>query len=754
MRGYVLCFSALVALLALSPGRAGADDAGAATSASTAPGAGLASDGKPGNGTSPAGISPRAAPTGAAKPGAKPATVKGKPAAKPSAPKLTAKDKQTTLKKKTRSNGPAHEPDPTVRRAVAGMPLANEHTRRQETPEMVVLREAERELFGLAPAFPPSRSSDPFRPIVVGHDRPTVYASGLSPPPLRSLEVPTLERTEPDWLSSLSQPEVPVRWNARVARYLSFYKNDPRGRSIVATWIQKSGAFEGMVRRILRTNELPEDLLWIALIESGFNPMAFSPAGAAGLWQLMPATARAYGLVVDRWVDERLDPERSTAAAAKFLADLHHRFGSWELALAAYNMGYGGLLTAVRKYNTNDFWELCRFEASLPWETTLYVPKILALAVVARNPAVFGLEGTVRDSPVEYDVVDVAPGVPVASIAASAQVDVRSVELLNPQLLASRTPPEAPVGRPVSLWAVRVPAHTGPKVARNLPKVRAQEQPLERYVVHDGEGLADIARARGVSVQTISKLNGFEPDDVLRSGTILLFPSASKGSQTHEAGEKPVVAVANDVQAPPGYRRLFYRVVAGDELAGVAEAFGVHVDDLRRWNLLDPNARLQESMTLVAVVPATRDLSGIVARGDDEVKVLVVGTDGFFEHHESLRDRVRTTLLIRADDTWQKIASRTGLSVATLERINRRSRHSALQPGERLVVYVPPRLAQDIRAQQPATETAKPGPLNPPSPDDLPELPDESETAPVDVRTSKEPGAHDDRAQPPSAPRM
>src|SRR5690606_34255177 len=103
---------------------------------------------------------------------------------------------------------------------------------------------------------------------------------------------------------------------------------------------------------------LPKDLVWLSLIESGHNPLASSPAGAAGLWQFIPSSGRMYGLTVDRWVDERLDPRRSTRAAARFLSDLYQRFGSWELAMAAYNMGHAGLLRSVRKYNTNDFWRL------------------------------------------------------------------------------------------------------------------------------------------------------------------------------------------------------------------------------------------------------------------------------------------------------------------------------------------------------------------------------------------------------------
>ena len=169
---------------------------------------------------------------------------------------------------------------------------------------------------------------------------------------------------------------------------------------------------------------LPTDLIWLALIESGYNPTIRSPAGAAGLWQFMPDTARAYGLTVDRWVDERLDPRRATEAAVRLLSDLHRRFGNWELAMAAYNMGHGGLSRAIRKFNSNDFWELSRHEAGIPWETTLYVPKIFATAIVMNNPRAFGIGGVTPSGPEPFDIVRVAPGVLLSRVAAAAEVSV------------------------------------------------------------------------------------------------------------------------------------------------------------------------------------------------------------------------------------------------------------------------------------------------------------------------------------------
>ena len=264
------------------------------------------------------------------------------------------------------------------------------------------------------------------------------------------------------WLRQLAMPDIPVRWDARVVRYLEFYKNNPRGRSMVAGWMKKSGRYGGAIRRILRENNLPEDILWLALVESGFDPTIASPAGAAGLWQFMPEGARIYGLTVDRWIDERLDPERSTLAAARYLADLHTRFGSWELAFAAYNMGYGGLLASIRKYNTNDFWELSRLESGMPLETALYVPKIVAMAIVARNRAVFGLDDVELDPAAPSTRSPCARACRCNRWRSRRAPPIDKVAELNPQLTAGRRRPSlAPAPGRLRAATVRVPAGHG-----------------------------------------------------------------------------------------------------------------------------------------------------------------------------------------------------------------------------------------------------------------------------------------------------
>jgi membrane-bound lytic murein transglycosylase D len=391
-------------------------------------------------------------------------------AQKPAAPKPAAGKPQPGRPKKgppkhTRKAGEAGEPDEAVRRAIAGTSAQ----RARESAELKAMRELDRALFpGAVPGAgaPWLAEGTP----LVDRGEPHVVASGLPPAaPLAPAMAPEPAR-DLSWLHKLTMPDIPVRWDARVVRYLEFYKNNARGRSMVAGWIKKSGRYGAAIRRTLKEHNVPEDVLWLALVESGFDPTISSPAGAAGLWQFMPEGARIYGLHVDRWIDERMDPERSTIAAARYLADLHTRFGTWELAFAAYNMGYGGLLSSIRKYNTNDFWELSRLESGMPLETALYVPKIVAMAIVARNRAIFGLDDVELDPAAAFDKIAVRPGVSMQSVALAAGTSTDKIGELNPQILAARTPPASRTTRSGRCACPPAPLRRPPRACPSSPR--------------------------------------------------------------------------------------------------------------------------------------------------------------------------------------------------------------------------------------------------------------------------------------------
>jgi membrane-bound lytic murein transglycosylase D len=624
--------------------------------------------------------------------------IKAKPRPKSPKPssKTAAKPKKGAKKPMNRRPGSnPGQPDEATRRIIAGSGNAAGKTAGQgaESGELRAIRELDQALF---PRNKPVASSWPTDTLPRETVGPRVQASGMPP----SVELSPLPGAEPakdmSWLKGLTMPDIPVRWDARVVRYLEFYRNNPRGRSMVASWIKRSGRYSASIRRVLAEQGLPEDILWLALVESGFDPTIVSPAGAAGLWQFMPEGARIYGLTIDRWIDERLDPERATVAAARYLADLRQRFGGWELAFAAYNMGYGGLLASIRKYNTNDYWELARFEAGIPYETALYVPKIVAMAIVARNRAVFGVDDVELDPALQFDKVAVGSGVPVKTIAQASGASEKAIETLNPQILAMRTPPLSPDAKQDVNWVVRVPTGAGARAAKNLPKLAAEDPKLERYVVRWGESLDDIATQRGITRSALQSLNGLRKDEVARAGTVLFVP-ASPGIGAAAAANlvvegpkaKPVVVVPSQTFSYADRRRVFYRVVPGDTLHEVSNAFSVTADDLRRWNLLDPSALLHEGMTLQLFVPLAQKLSKVLALEERDARILAAGTPEFFAHFEGQKGRARMEITAQTGDTWKSIAKRYGLSIGMIERINQKARSSALNPGDRVVVYVP-----------------------------------------------------------------
>jgi membrane-bound lytic murein transglycosylase D len=659
---------------------------------------------------------------------AKPAKVepgsKAKPRTKPTKPS----------KVQTRAPGPPKSPNEAARKALAAVPAEAEGV---ESSELFAIREADRELF--PPSGPPSGApwpNDLPAPITLEPDKPVVHATGLPPSPILNDPGASDAGRDLGWLRALAMPEVPVRWDARVIRYLDYYRDDPRGRGLTQSWIKKSGRYGATIRRVLHEQGLPEDLLWVSLVESGFDPVIRSPAGAAGLWQLMPEGARVYGLVVDRWIDERLDPERSTQAAARYLSDLHRRFGSWELALAAYNMGYGGLLAAIRKYNTNDYWELSRAESGIPYETALYVPKIVAMSVVARNYGTFGVDPAKVDLPVAFDQVGVPSGVTLKAIAAAAGVEASIIEALNPQLRAGRTPPEAPSSEAVT-WTVRVPLGKGPTVTQALPEKGALDKKLDRYMTRLGDSIESIAAARGVGKSRLLELNAMRADEIVRPGTVLLLTPLEPGKSivaAKVADDKPVIVVPADVPRIAGRKRVFYRVIAGDTLGEIAAAFRVTPDDLRRWNALDPAARLHEGMTLQVFAPDSADLSKVTCMAESDVRCLTVGSEEFFAYFEGLRGRKRTTIVVEEGDTWEKIGKRYNLTLGQLERINQRSRTEKLAAKDTLIVYAPATQPTQSRPSAGPTVPAA-APVAPPNPDDLPFLPD----APSALGTKAEP---------------
>jgi membrane-bound lytic murein transglycosylase D len=355
----------------------------------------------------------------------------------------------------------------------------------------------------------PSQEPDPIQP-------------GLEANPYSSDEPRARPFSEPG--SSPAAPPLLIRDNAEVRRYLEEFQTGYR-RVVVERWLGRSGRYAEMIQGVLRSKGLPEDLMFTAMIESGFNPVAVSRAGAKGLWQFMVPTARRYGLRVDRWVDERLDPEKSTVAAASYLRDLHTMFGSWELAKAAYNAGEMKVIRAMKALKTSDFWELTR-SSVLRDETKNFVPAIQAATLIGRQPERYGFVATFAE-PLVYEQASVPAVTTLKRIAALAGVAADELEQLNAELRLKQTPPGG-------AYLLKFPSGAAQRFTEARLRERAiaiagRSQPgsSEIHVVRPRETMSCIARRYGLSAAELARRNDLNEAARIHPGDKLRIAAAS-----------------------------------------------------------------------------------------------------------------------------------------------------------------------------------------------------------------------------------
>ncbi len=285
-----------------------------------------------------------------------------------------------------------------------------------------------------------------------------------------------------------------------------------------ALYLSRSGQYLGMMQDILRAKNVPEDIVFLSLIESGFNPYAYSIAKAAGPWQFISSTAKRYGLEIDWWKDERRDPVKSTMAAADYLKDLHGMFGSWSLAMAAYNAGEGKIMRAIRKNKSDDYWDLLGTR-HIRTETKEYVPRFIAASMIAANPQEFGFDNIEYHQPMIYDEVTLAAPIDLAVAAECAETDLDTIKKLNPELRRWCTPPD------MSQYVLRIPKGKKDLFEEKLAAVPADERlTIERYPVKKGDTFKKIAKKTGISEYVILSLNPSEKIMPLTAGTEIYLP--------------------------------------------------------------------------------------------------------------------------------------------------------------------------------------------------------------------------------------
>lgn len=393
-------------------------------------------------------------------------------------------------------------------------------------------------------------------------------------------------------LSRLQLPDFRVAISRRALKYVRFFTRTNPGRDMFETWMKRSGRYQEMMLETLRERQLPEDLIWVAMIESGFDPRAKSPAGAVGLWQFMRSTGAVYGLEVDKYQDLRRDPVRATRAAAHHLKDLYQRFGSWDLALAAYNMGYEQLLDAIDRTGTTDFNELSRQQA-VPLETANYVPKIVAAALVADNLELYGFGDVESYKPMQAAELSVPGGVSLDVVARAAGISATALRNHNPHLLAKFLPP----GREQTVY---IPPESLSRARAALPAMldgAERETDADVLAPNDLIGLGGDERKRdrfGSWDDEESRLS-LLPKPKRRSLRSVLrghVENTPRADISHDG-------VADEFRPRRGDREtVMYRVGAGESLIAIAKQFAIDIDDLATDNGIDAEDTLREGTLL------------------------------------------------------------------------------------------------------------------------------------------------------------
>ncbi len=370
---------------------------------------------------------------------------------------------------------------------------------------------------------------------------------------------------------------IPLVRNKQVDQYINYFQT--KGRRQFEIWLKRYVQYKDLILPILKEHELPEEFIYLAMIESGLNPKAYSKANASGMWQFVYATGKQYGLKRNWYLDERRDPVKATHAACRYLKDLNNLFDNWYLALAAYNCGEGRVLRASKLHQTYDFWQL----KSLPKETRNYIPYFLSAAIIAKTPDAYGFK-IPKAQPIRFEEVVLENSADLAVLARVAGIKPKTIRNYNPELRQSATPAEGsytlklPMGKKEGFLAVW---NAIPENERFAPQ-------FVTHRVRYGESLWTISKKYGVSIHDLASVNKIRNRNKVRVGQKLKVPL--KGGHIWGTGENG---------GPPGYTKRTYKVKRGDTLGEIAEDFGSRASKIRRWNnmkygsqLIHPGQRL------------------------------------------------------------------------------------------------------------------------------------------------------------------
>ena len=468
---------------------------------------------------------------------------------------------------------------------------------------------------------------------------------------LENIDTGQTEGEEEEKKAEETPPEItydlPVVLNAKVRYFIETFQTTKHAE--IAAGIARSGRYIDMFRRILAEEGVPTDLVYLAMIESTYKENAYSRARAKGIWQFMSWTGKRYGLKIDYWIDERSDPEKSCRAAARYLRDLYNDLGDWLLAMAAYNGGPGRVGSAVRRTGSKDFWTISSSSSYLRRETRNFVPSILAVAIIMKQPEKYGFGDVVLADPVEYEKVKVESPTDLRIAAELANVPVETLQALNPALRRMITPAEYPG------FELKLPSDKKDIFVQRFAALpESKRLKYTEHIVRKGETLSAIAKRYRTSVVSIQKANSIANPHRLKLGQHLIVPL----SPTYPGAETTTVAESSQ----PVGTKVTHTVRRGENLYYIARSYRTTIGSICSWNNLDPRATIHPGKKLTLYVGKTTGASATEISGD------------------------RIVHNVRQGDTLYDIANRYNISVTQLKRWNN-LRRNLIRPGDRLTIY-------------------------------------------------------------------
>ena len=431
----------------------------------------------------------------------------------------------------------------------------------------------------------------------------------------------------------------PIVSSQKIKRIINYFQTREHER--FQQWLDNSGLYKDHMLPILREQGLPDELFYLALIESGFNPVAYSYAHAAGPWQFIASTGARYGLKRNWWVDERRDPVKSTYAAAKYLKTLHDMFNDWFLALAAYNCGEGKVFRAIRREGTRDYWNL----QSLPKQTRNYIPTLMAGITIAMNPEEYGFSNAPKAA-WEWDEIVLERSYELEAIARESRISAQEIREYNPELRRWTTPPD------VKEYVLRLPTGKGAGLKENLVKLpeAAQEPQWGTHRVGRGQTLSYIAKKYGTTVSALIAANNIRNQNQIKVGQNLVIPSSN-----HYIPE---------YSTPKGKDKIIHIVKKGETLGQISDAYGVSLSKVRAWNnlygrrFIYPGQKIQ-----IFAESASEPIAGEQREGN------------------------KITHIIRKGESLSFLADRYKVSVNELKNWNNLNGTRYIYPGQKIVVY-------------------------------------------------------------------